>query len=84
MADKYSEVKYSRRNTLNKTNSSIVCLIMTSLLKYMDVERYIILKQNGLCRHCKMKFDRSDMIISSGRANKKYYHKKCADKLNII
>ncbi len=40
---------------------------MSSLLtKYMDVERYIILKQNGLCRHCKTKFDRKDMIISSG------------------
>ena len=63
-----SEVKYSRRNTLNKTNSSIGCLVMATLLKYMDVERYIILKQNGLCRHCKMKFDRSDMIISSGRS----------------
>lgn len=58
---------------------------MPSLLtKYMDVERYIILKQNGLCHHCKTKFDRKDMIISSGRVHKKYYHKKCADRLNII
>jgi len=54
------------------------------LTNYFDVERFVIQKQRGLCRYCKEGFVRTDIIISRGRANKKYYHKECADRLYII
>ena len=48
------------------------------------VEKFVIQKQRGLCRYCKEGFDRTDIIVSKGLANKKYYHKECADRLYII
>jgi hypothetical protein len=54
------------------------------LANYFDVERFIIQKQRGLCRYCEKGFVRTDIIVSRGRASKKYYHKECADRLNII
>jgi len=55
-----------------------------TLTNYFDVERFVIQKQRGLCRYCKEGFVRTDIIVSRGRANKKYYHKECADRLYII
>ena len=50
-------------------------------------ERRIIelikLKQAGLCRFCKIIISRQDEVVSRGKI-KKYYHKQCAEKLNII
>lgn len=43
----------------------------------------IMLKQAGLCRFCKNIISRHDEIVSNGK-NKKYYHKQCAQELNII
>jgi len=55
-----------------------------SIMKYIDAKRFIVKKQNGLCRFCKEEFNSSDTIISAGQINKKYYHKKCAERLNIV
>ena len=50
-------------------------------------ERRIIdlikLKQAGLCRFCKSIISKHDEIVSRGKI-KKYYHKQCAERLNII
>lgn len=43
----------------------------------------IMVKQAGLCRFCKSMISKNDEIVSNGR-NKKYYHRRCAQKLNII
>jgi hypothetical protein len=48
--------------------------------RVIDVIR---LKQGGVCRFCKETISRDDEVVSSGK-NKKYYHKHCAKKLNII
>lgn len=40
-------------------------------------------KQNGNCRYCKRKFNPTDIVVSN-RNGKTYYHKFCAEKLNII
>jgi len=54
------------------------------LSKYFDVERYIIQKQRGLCRHCRELFVRTDTVVIRGHPNKKYYHQQCANLLNIL
>ena len=40
--------------------------------------------QHGLCRHCQMRIEQQDKIVSRGRSRRFYYHKHCAKKLNII
>jgi hypothetical protein len=44
---------------------------------------YIKARQNGGCRHCQNKLSDNDQIVSSG-TTAKYYHMRCAEKLNII
>ena len=44
---------------------------------------YIKARQNGDCWHCQSKFSDNDQIVSSG-ATAKYYHRHCAERLNII
>ena len=39
-------------------------------------------KQGGRCRLCSVKFEYDDTIISLGHG-RSYYHKSCAEKLNI-
>ena len=39
-------------------------------------------KQGGRCRLCSMRFAYDDTIISLGHG-RSYYHKSCAEKLNI-
>jgi CheY-like chemotaxis protein len=41
------------------------------------------MKQNGVCRYCNKKFSEEDQIVSNGK-RRKYYHRECADKLNIV
>jgi hypothetical protein len=43
----------------------------------------IELKQNGKCRNCGKTFTTDEQIVSNGK-RKKYYHKECAQKLNIV
>jgi CheY-like chemotaxis protein len=43
----------------------------------------INIKQNGVCRYCNKKFSEEDQIVSNGK-RRKYYHKECAEKLNIV
>ena len=40
-------------------------------------------KQNGKCHRCKINITLSDTIVSNGNG-RGYYHKSCAEKLNII
>jgi hypothetical protein len=51
---------------------------------YFYVERFVIQKQRGLCRYCDEGFARTDIVVSTGQSNRKYYHRRCADLLNII
>lgn len=39
-------------------------------------------KQGGKCRFCSIRFTYNDIIIGLGHG-RSYYHKKCAEKLNI-
>jgi hypothetical protein len=48
--------------------------------RVFDVVR---LKQGGICRFCNESISKDDEVVSSGK-NKKYYHRRCAKKLNII
>ena len=43
----------------------------------------INIKQNGVCRYCNKTFSDEEQIVSNGK-RKKYYHRECAEKLNII
>jgi hypothetical protein len=41
--------------------------------------------QDGRCRFCNIKIDLDkDVIVSHGGPKRKYYHEKCARRLNII
>ena len=61
---------------------------MASRLFYINkgpgrVSQAIDLKQSGKCRYCEKNFTTDEQIVSNGK-NKKYYHKECAQKLNIL
>jgi hypothetical protein len=61
---------------------------MPSRLFYINkgpgrVSQTIELKQNGKCRYCGKDFTSDEQIVSNGK-RKKYYHKECAQKLNIL
>jgi len=40
--------------------------------------------QHGLCRHCQARIEVQHNIVSRGGGRRFYYHKECAEKLNII
>jgi hypothetical protein len=40
--------------------------------------------QDGRCLLCNVKFDLTDVVVSHGSAKRRYYHEKCAKRLNII
>jgi hypothetical protein len=40
-------------------------------------------RQNGKCNFCATDFIKGDIIIGSGHP-RSYYHKSCAEKLNIL
>ena len=48
------------------------------------IQNLIRSNQHGLCRHCKTRIEEQDRIVSRGRTTRFYYHKECAEKLNII
>jgi hypothetical protein len=61
---------------------------MPSRLFYINkgpgrVSQAIELKQNGKCRCCGKDFTSDEQIVSNGK-RKKYYHRECAQKLNIL
>jgi len=47
------------------------------------VSQTIALRQDGKCRDCGKTFTRDEQIVSNGK-KKKYYHIKCAQRLNIL
>ena len=53
------------------------------ITEYINVEAYVLRRQNGLCHLCKGKFNRTDMVVSRGHP-RTYYHKECAERLNVI
>lgn len=62
--------------------------MVVKIMRYANAaERRVIdiikVKQAGLCRFCKSIISRHDEVVSNGK-NKKYYHKQCAQKLNIL
>lgn len=61
---------------------------MPSRLFYINkgpgrVSQAIGLRQSGKCRYCGKNFTTEELIVSNGK-RKKYYHKECAQKLNIL
>ena len=40
-------------------------------------------KQNGQCHRCKINITPSDTVVSNGNG-RGYYHKSCAEKLQIL
>ena len=40
-------------------------------------------KQNGKCRRCEVNITLSDTVVSNGNG-RGYYHKSCAERLNIL
>ena len=61
---------------------------MPSRLFYINkgpgrVSQAIELKQDGKCRCCGKDFTSDEQIVSNGK-RKKYYHRECAQKLNIL
>ena len=61
---------------------------MPSRLFYINkgpgrVSQAIEVKQSGKCRYCGKYFTMDEQIVSNGK-RKKYYHKECAQMLNII
>ncbi|HYY65506.1 MAG TPA: hypothetical protein VE622_00055 [Nitrososphaeraceae archaeon] len=60
-------------------------IIDNGKLGYSRVLFMIKVKQNGLCRFCRKKIDNTDIIVIKGSHQKrKYYHKECAERLNIL
>ena len=60
---------------------------MPSRLFYINkgpgrVSQAIEMKQNGKCRRCGKDFTSDEQIVSNGK-KKKYYHRECAERLNI-
>jgi hypothetical protein len=47
------------------------------------VSQTINLKQSGKCRYCGNNFFPDEQIVSNGK-RKKYYHRGCAERLNIL
>jgi len=43
----------------------------------------IRIRQNGKCNFCGIDFVRGDIIVSCGHP-RSYYHKNCAERLNIV
>ena len=65
-----------------------VNIYMPSRLFYINkgpgrVSQAIELKQSGKCRYCGKFFTADEQIVSNGK-RKKYYHKECAQMLNIL
>lgn len=52
------------------------------------VKSYILVriksKQKGLCWQCQKQITKDHDIVRRGKKNTRYYHKECAEKLNII
>jgi 5-methylcytosine-specific restriction endonuclease McrA len=53
------------------------------IIRYKRIERNVLKRQNGLCRLCKGEFNRTDMVVSRGHP-RSYYHKECAERVNLI
>ena len=61
---------------------------MPSRLFYINkgpgrVSQAIEVKQSGKCRYCGKYFTTDEQVVSNGK-RKKYYHKECAQMLNIL
>jgi hypothetical protein len=61
----------------------MVSKIIISPYRLPGIRDVIALRQDGLCRKCRLQFSEKDTIVSSGQ-RKKYYHQHCAEQLNII
>ena len=68
---------------LFSTDDLVLPLIINPNEKINRILKIIEGKQNGLCIHCKERITHNNTIVSSGRP-RRYYHKNCAARLNII
>lgn len=58
--------------------------MLPEISRYYDLQFFIMKKQNGLCYHCRQTLEKKDLIVKSGKKKRKYYHKECAERLNMI
>ncbi|MGI0044826.1 MAG: hypothetical protein ACRD47_14060, partial [Nitrososphaeraceae archaeon] len=59
-------------------------LMLPDISRFCELQFFIQKKQNGLCRQCGNKLEMKDLIVKSGTKKRRYYHKECAEMLNII
>ncbi len=62
-----------------------VYVVATGNQQYRAVYARMMAKQDGLCSYCGIAISQSDTIVSKAYVRKsKYFHKACAEKINII
>jgi hypothetical protein len=62
-----------------------VFVVATGNQQYRAVYARMVAKQDGLCSYCGIAISQSDTIVSKAYVRKsKYFHKACAEKINII
>ena len=62
-----------------------VYVVATSNQQYRAVYARMMAKQDGLCSYCGIAISQSDTIVSKAYVRKsKYFHKACAEKINIM
>jgi hypothetical protein len=62
-----------------------VYVVATDNHQYRAVYARMMAKQDGLCSHCRISIGQSDTIVSKAYVRRsKYFHKACAEKINII
>lgn len=62
-----------------------VYVVAASNQQYRAVYARMRAKQDGLCSYCSMAISESDTIVSKAYVRKsKYFHKACAERINII
>jgi hypothetical protein len=58
---------------------------LSNLLTSRRARIIISSSQDGRCFFCNVKFDLdNDVVVSHGSPKRRYYHEKCAKRLNII
>ncbi|MEO9364318.1 MAG: hypothetical protein ABI348_10500 [Nitrososphaera sp.] len=58
-------------------------LILPDTKMYKNCLANSLIKQKGLCLHCKQTINPGDKIVSNGKKTK-YYHESCARKVMIL
>ena len=77
-------ITMAMKNNNNATTNAqprVICNIPSARSRILQ---RIKSKQKGLCWHCNRQITEVHNIVSRGKKPRYYYHKECAEKLNII